>query len=160
MPEVIKEDELVSASGGRRQKIGERWDLIPYEGLVAVAEVFDYGATKYEDDNWKKINFSHSEQAPVNHAIAHAYKALTEPFGSDRRRWQLAKAATNLLMQLWGESETVTLDASKITAGVLSAAAIETLDVDAPSILDKLKAAAGIPSIHAANVQRLPDADA
>jgi len=131
--------EVVSPAGGRRQRLGERWDLIPYEGLVAVAEIMDYGATKYEDDNWKKINFRHSEQAPINHAIGHAYKALTEPFGSDARRQQLARTAANLLMQLWGEAQGERQDAAD--EGVSPEDAALALPL---SILDRLKDVAGL----------------
>lgn len=31
-----------------------RWDLIPYDTLETVAEVFTHGASKYEDNNWRK----------------------------------------------------------------------------------------------------------
>jgi len=31
-----------------------RWHLFPFEILVEVVEIFDFGATKYGEDNWQK----------------------------------------------------------------------------------------------------------
>ena len=96
--------ELVSDTGGRRQAVGERWDLIPgiFTSLSEVAKVASYGAEKYEPENWKNID-PRSEQSPLNHGIRHAAKATELAYGSSDRRWQLAKAAWNMLAQIWFE---------------------------------------------------------
>lgn len=101
-----EDKELVAASGGRRSSVGERWDLIPgaYSSMREVAKVAAYGAKKYEENNWLGLDPT-SEQSPLNHAIRHANHALEFPFGSSDRRWQLAKAAWNILAQLWFERE-------------------------------------------------------
>jgi hypothetical protein len=41
-------------TGGQKGVKAERFDLIPVEPLEELARVYGYGATKYEDDNWRK----------------------------------------------------------------------------------------------------------
>lgn len=93
-----------SKNGGRRQELRKRFDLIPHEGLAAEAEIFHEGAEKYDEDNWKGLDFRGSETAPINHAFDHLSKAAGLPFGSAERRRQLAKVAANAHMQIWGEA--------------------------------------------------------
>lgn len=94
-------------NGGRRQALGRRFDLIPQEGLAAEAEIFHQGAVKYDEHNWKGLDFEGSETAPINHAFDHLAKATALPFGSAERRRQLAKVAANAHMQIWGEAQEV-----------------------------------------------------
>ncbi len=84
----------------RRKPLPERWDLLPYLGLRAVAEVMHEGEAKYPGNAWRGYPFKDSDQTPLNHAIAHAIKAAVLTVGSDERRRQMAKAAANLLMQI------------------------------------------------------------
>ena len=93
---------LISEAGGKRNSIGERWDLIPgiFTGLREVAKVASYGALKYGERNWVNIDPQNSEQSPLNHGIRHAAHAAELRFGSPDRNWQLAKAAWNLLAQI------------------------------------------------------------
>jgi len=94
---------ITSPTGGKREKVGVRFDLIPYEALYEIAKVFAYGAEKYADNNWKGLDFQSGEQTPLNHALMHLSQAASMPFGTLERRWQLAKAAVNVAMQIWGE---------------------------------------------------------
>jgi len=42
------------SEGAKRYDAGKvRWDLIPYDTLEKVAEVFTHGASKYKDENWR-----------------------------------------------------------------------------------------------------------
>jgi len=41
-------------TGGMKGSKGERFDLIPTDGLAALARVYGYGAGKYDDNNWRK----------------------------------------------------------------------------------------------------------
>lgn len=46
-------------TGGMKGTKPERWDLFPFEALDAVARVYHYGATKYDDPyvgphNWRR----------------------------------------------------------------------------------------------------------
>ena len=96
-------DIITSPQGGRREKVGVRFDLIPFVALQEIAKVFAYGAEKYDDNNWKGLDFEKGEQTPLNHALMHLSCATSMPFGSPDRLWELAKAATNITMHMWGE---------------------------------------------------------
>ena len=36
-----------------------RWDLLPVEAMIDVVRVLTYGARKYADNNWKKVENPH-----------------------------------------------------------------------------------------------------
>ncbi len=84
----------------RRKPIRERWDLLPYCGLRAVAEVLHDGEAKYPNSAWRSYPHRDSDQSPLNHAIGHAMEATSMEVGSSDRARTMAKAATNLLMQI------------------------------------------------------------
>jgi hypothetical protein len=48
------------SSGAQKEQLGKaRFDLIPPEALLSLAEVYSLGTTKYDDRNWEKgIPFS------------------------------------------------------------------------------------------------------
>ena len=96
-------DIITSPQGGRREKISVRFDLIPYEALYEIAKCFAYGSDKYDDNNWQGLDFEKGEQTPLNHALMHLSRATSMPFGSPDRLWELTKAATNIMMHMWGE---------------------------------------------------------
>ena len=52
MSEEIRVTDPVT--GGQKGSKLARFDLIPWDALWLVAEVFGYGAKKYEDRNWEK----------------------------------------------------------------------------------------------------------
>lgn len=41
-------------SGAKRSGLSTRFDLLPYNGMVRVAQRYELGLTKYTRDNWKK----------------------------------------------------------------------------------------------------------
>lgn len=102
LPRLLPGDDIVSPQGGRRKASTERWDLIPYHPMRWLARVYAYGAIKYDDNNWKKIDFD-SEQNPLSHGLAHAMESMEYPPGSPERCWLLAKATWNLIARLWFE---------------------------------------------------------
>lgn len=75
-------------SGGKRDRLDERWDLIP--GLQAVAKAMHEGAVKYGEDNWRGLPASNV----ANHALRHLYLWLS----GDRSEDHLGHAAANCLM--------------------------------------------------------------
>ncbi len=103
---------VTSPAGGRRQALNERWDKLPggWLSLREVAAVSDYGAKKHEEDeepgvdNWKKLD-NDTEQAPLNHMLAHALKSLEFSPGSPERILQLAQTAWNALAAIWFEKQ-------------------------------------------------------
>lgn len=42
------------ATGGEKGQKLARMDLLPYDSLLAISEVFGFGATKYKDRNWER----------------------------------------------------------------------------------------------------------
>jgi hypothetical protein len=58
-------------TGGKKGSKLERFDLIPVEPLEELARVYGFGATKYDDDNWKKgYSWKLSFAAMMRHAWA------------------------------------------------------------------------------------------
>lgn len=51
---MSKEVRTTSATGGQKGVKAERHDLIPRKAMAAIARVFGFGASKYEDHNWRK----------------------------------------------------------------------------------------------------------
>ena len=75
-----------------------RLDLIPPEALMAVGEVFAYGAEKYEEWNWRK-GMAHSRlvSALLRHLMAHQMGEDKDP---ETGFTHLAHMACNALMLL------------------------------------------------------------
>lgn len=91
---------IPNKSPAKRKPLSQRYDLAPFEGLKAVAEILHDGEALYPGSAWRQYPFKDSHEVPLNHAIGHAAKAASLPVGSLDRRRQMAKAATNLLMQI------------------------------------------------------------
>ena len=77
-------------NGGKREKLRERYDLLPARALKLVAIAMGEGAVKYGDNNWKLL----PETVIANHALRH----IIEWIGGDREEPHLSHAAANLLM--------------------------------------------------------------
>lgn len=77
-------------NGGKREKLRERYDLLPSRALKLVAIAMGEGAEKYGDNNWKLL----PETVIANHALRH----IIEWLGGDREEPHLSHAAANLLM--------------------------------------------------------------
>lgn len=45
-------DQQTHASGARREKLLQRYDLFPFEAIVAYCRVAEFGAVKYAAWNW------------------------------------------------------------------------------------------------------------
>lgn len=81
-----------NATGGKQSKPIARLDLIPARALLQVGKVFEYGATRYEKDNWRKI----SSEEHINKMLIHAYAWLAGDTSDDHA----GHAATRALMLL------------------------------------------------------------
>lgn len=56
-------------TGGQKGVKPERFDLIPAEPLMELARVYGWGATKYDDHNWRKgYNWGWSFASLMRHA--------------------------------------------------------------------------------------------
>ena len=67
----MTEVRTTSKTGGQKGVKPQRYDLLPKEGLDAIAELFGYGAHKYADHNWRNgYEFSKSISALERHTQA------------------------------------------------------------------------------------------
>jgi hypothetical protein len=75
-----------------------RWDLLPYDAVGHVVEVFTHGAAKYGAGNWDRgIAFGRLFAATMRHLVARWRGAHTDP---DSGLPHPAHAAVNVLMAL------------------------------------------------------------
>lgn len=67
----MTEVRTTSSTGGEKGVKQERYDLLPREGLDAIARVFGFGAAKYADHNWRRrYEWSKSYSALMRHMTA------------------------------------------------------------------------------------------
>ena len=68
----MTEERIVNTqTGGEKGRKPARFDLLPAKPLWEIAEVFGYGASKYEDRNWERgYDWSLSFGAMMRHAWA------------------------------------------------------------------------------------------
>ena len=77
---------------------GVRYDLVPPEGVEAVARAMHEGAVTHGDNNWKK---GLKNSVLVNHALRHIVEYLKE--GSVQED-HIGHALANLMMLKWNEA--------------------------------------------------------
>ena len=79
-----------------------RMDLLPFEALEAVAKVLTYGAKKYADNNWQKVDCADARYraALLRHFCADQKGEKTDP---ESGLSHAAHMATNALFILWFE---------------------------------------------------------
>lgn len=71
VPEAKGEVRAVSASGGEKGVKEENYALIPWEAMDVVAQVYNFGASKYAAHNWRKgYEWSKSISALCRHVFA------------------------------------------------------------------------------------------
>ncbi len=75
-----------------------RYDLIPPECLAGLAEVLTYGAKKYGDDNWQKIEVQRYVSALFRHLEAWR---MGEQNDSESGIHHLKHAMANSMFLLW-----------------------------------------------------------
>lgn len=97
MVKFADKDENFESGAKRGDRTGKgRYDLIPEEGLKRLAKVYEEGAVKYGDSNWKKgYNISRT----LDSAIRHLYNYM----GGDNSEDHLAQACWNLMAAMYFE---------------------------------------------------------
>lgn len=84
--------------GGRKDDEGKpRHSLLPFAGLEAVTQVLEYGAKRYSDNNWRKVDSARYVDATLRHLFAFC---KGEYYDADSKLPHLAHAAANLLFIL------------------------------------------------------------
>ena len=77
---------------------GTRYDLVPAEGVDAVARAMHEGAVTHGDHNWKK---GLKNSVLVNHALRHIMEFMKEGSISEDH---IGHALANLMMLKWNEA--------------------------------------------------------
>ncbi len=77
-----------------------RWELLPWSEIEDMVRSLTFGAVKYEDDNWKKVEpaFKRYTGAMMRHIMTHL---KGETFDKESGVPHLAVAAVNALFLLW-----------------------------------------------------------
>lgn len=76
--------------GGQRDRIEERFDLIPPTAMMAVAKAMGEGGKKYGDWNWQGL--------PMENLLNHAMRHIVLFMEGDRDEDHLGHAAAGLMM--------------------------------------------------------------
>lgn len=88
-------------SGGKKYDQGKlRYDLVPVEAHEALAEVFTYGAAKYDDNNWQQVESKRYVAALFRHLNAWR---KGESHDGESGLHHLKHALTNVAILLWKE---------------------------------------------------------
>ena len=82
----------------------QRWDLIEPEWTTKIAEVYAYGAQKYEDDNWQGVSPDRYYAALNRHLDAYADE---KNFDDESGFHHLYHAAWNCIALMWFEAQGV-----------------------------------------------------
>ena len=77
-----------------------RWDLLAWDAIEAIVDVYTYGAKKYADNNWQLIDKERYFAALCRHLVAHR---KGEKVDAESGRSHLAHAAWNAITLLWFE---------------------------------------------------------
>ena len=77
MAEILKgvspnAEIVVNEHGGKQSKTAYGFHLIDPDAILSLAEVLQYGASRYERDNWRKI----PSKEHFNHMMIHYYAWL------------------------------------------------------------------------------------
>jgi hypothetical protein len=98
------ETMTTSNTGGMKATKRQRYDLLPRTALDAIAEVFAFGAEKYDSHNWRKgYEWSKSYSAAMRHMTAHWDG---ETYDSESGLAHLAHAGCHIMFMLtWLETQ-------------------------------------------------------
>ncbi|MET0786251.1 MAG: dATP/dGTP diphosphohydrolase domain-containing protein [Paenisporosarcina sp.] len=91
---------VTNEHGGSQSDIRVRFDLIDGKALFKMAEVLDYGAIKYGEDNWRKIPINDH----LNHLLMHVYAYLSGDETDDHLSHILCRATFALGVKLQEET--------------------------------------------------------
>ena len=85
-----------------------RWDLVPFDMLEKVVEVFTYGAEKYHDENWRA---GMSWKRMYASMFRHLTKSIRgEDLDPDSQCFHLAQVAWGCLCLLWYQHNNIGTD--------------------------------------------------
>lgn len=88
----------IQKCGTKYDQDKRRWDLLPYGAIEEIVQVFEYGAAKYGEGNWR-LGFQKSRlfSATMRHLLADWRGKYADP---ESGLPHLAHAACNILFML------------------------------------------------------------
>ncbi len=97
--ESVPEKKTVYDTGATRSgdAKGVRYDLVPPEGVEAVARAMHVGAEHHGDNNWKK---GLKNSVYINHALRHINLYMQE---GNIHEDHIGHACANLMMLIWNQ---------------------------------------------------------
>jgi len=71
---LVRSDQInQGVTQGMKFDDGKRdYTLLPWTGVEAIVKVLEFGAKKYERDNWKKVSADRYAKAAFRHLIAYS----------------------------------------------------------------------------------------
>jgi hypothetical protein len=91
----------VNALGGKKFDHGKpRWSLLPWNAVKVIVDVLTFGAAKYDDDNWQKVDPKKYKDALLRHITAYLGGEKVDPESGIHH---LGHAGCNILFLLWFE---------------------------------------------------------
>lgn len=94
---MLNEKKVYETGASRSADVdGVRYDLVPPEGIEAVAKAMYVGSVHHGDNNWKK-GLKHSVY--INHALRHINLYMQ----GRREEDHIGHALANLMMLVWNE---------------------------------------------------------
>jgi hypothetical protein len=91
-------------TGVKRDRGKPRWSLLPWGALASVVGVLEYGASKYDVDNWKRVENPRQRyfDAAMRHLLAWHMGEVHDP---ESGLPHLAHAVCCVLFLLWFDTE-------------------------------------------------------
>jgi len=100
--EIVYVDEpnrIVGERGGLKNDANKLdWTMLPFEAIEEILKIMDYGAKKYERDNWKKVEPNRYIAALFRHIVA---EIKGEDYDKESGRLHLSHAACCILFLLY-----------------------------------------------------------
>jgi len=90
-----------------------RWSLLPWDVVEQIVKVLTFGAKKYEDNNWKKVQQAEDRYESAMHRHLFAHKS-GKWLDDESRLPHLAHAACCLIFWMWFELRKTREDECKI----------------------------------------------
>lgn len=86
--------------GNDKNEMKLRWDLVPFDALEKIVEIYTHGAAKYGDNNWQGVDSDRYFAALMRH-LAQMRKG--EKYDQDSKKLHAAHAAWNCIAIIWHE---------------------------------------------------------
>lgn len=79
-----------------------RWSLMPWKQLAQVVDVLTYGAQKYSDNNWQKVDKTRYADAAMRHLSDYLAGVRSDP---ETGMTPLAHSVCCILFMMWHDDQ-------------------------------------------------------